>query len=83
LESITLLVYWSNNKQKAISSSDASIQMKTRLTVMLCWIAGASYLDLCFAYGVSSSTFNHSDSILWSILEAIGAVFAIGLASIR
>jgi hypothetical protein len=66
------------DEQKAINSSGSVITMKTRLAVTLCWLAGGSYLDLCFAWGVSSSTFYHPEGIIWPVLEAIDAAFTIG-----
>jgi hypothetical protein len=46
-----------HNDIKAIHSSGAPILLKTRLAVSCCWLAGASYLDLCFAWGLAISTF--------------------------
>jgi hypothetical protein len=43
--------------EKAINSSGSSISNKTRLAVTLHWLAGGSYNDLCFAWGVGKSTF--------------------------
>jgi hypothetical protein len=37
------------NLAKACNSSGAPVVLKTRLAVMLRWLAGTSYLDLCFA----------------------------------
>jgi hypothetical protein len=67
------------NEVKAINSSGAPIVLKTRLAVTLRWLAGGSYLDLCFAWGVGTSTFYHPDGVLWPTLEAIAAAFEIGL----
>ncbi len=67
------------NQVKAINSSGAPIVLKTRLAVTLRWLAGGSYLDLCFAWGVGTSTFYHRDGVLWPTLEAIDAAFEIGL----
>jgi hypothetical protein len=39
----------SRDKQKAIHSSGAPIELRMMLAVMLHWLAGASYLDLYFA----------------------------------
>ncbi len=66
------------DEQKAINSSGSPIQARTRLAVTLRWLSGSSYLDLCFAWGVSSSTFYHPDGIIWPVLEAIDAAFSIG-----
>jgi len=66
------------DEQKAINSSGSPIQARTRLAVTLRWLAGRSYLDLCFAWGVSSLTFYHPDGIIWPVIEAIDAAFSIG-----
>jgi hypothetical protein len=51
---------------KAINSSGAVVPLKTRLAVTLRWLAGGSYLDLCFAWGLGVSMFYDSDhGILW------------------
>ncbi len=39
------------NEVKAFNSSGGPITLKTRLAVSLRWLAGGSYLDLCFAWG--------------------------------
>lgn len=77
MERITPFIQ-AKNLRKACNSSGAPILLKTRLAVTLRWLAGASYLDLCFAFGISSSTFYHSDGILWPIMEALDAAFSIG-----
>ena len=59
------------NQVKAANSSGAPIVLMTRLAVMLRWLAGGSYLDLCFAWGVASSTFYHPDGVLWPTLDAM------------
>jgi hypothetical protein len=66
------------NLQKACNSSGSPVQLKTRLAVMLRWLAGASYLDLCFAFGISSSTFYHADGVLWPTVQAIDEAYTIG-----
>jgi hypothetical protein len=66
------------NDTKAANSSGAPIVLKTRLAVSLRWLAGASYLDLCFAWGLAISTFFHSDGVLWPTLQAIDAAFHLG-----
>jgi hypothetical protein len=67
-----------HNHVKAANSSGAPIVLTTRLAVTLRWLAGGSYLDLCFAWGVASSTFYHPDGVLWPTLEAIDVAFEIG-----
>ena len=53
------------------------------ITSSLRWCAGGSYLDLlCFAWGISKSTF-FSDfpekGVVWPVIDAIDAAFTIGL----
>jgi hypothetical protein len=67
------------NQVKAVNSSSAPIALKMRLAVTLRWLAGGSYLDLCFAWGVATSAFYHPDKVLWPTVEAIDAAFEIGL----
>jgi hypothetical protein len=55
---------------KAYNSSGSSIPVKTRLAVSLRWLAGGSYLDICFAWGIGHSTFYHHDGILWRPIHA-------------
>ena len=57
--------------EKAINSSGSSISNKTRLAVTLRWLAGGSYIDLCFAWGVGKSTFYSERGVLWPTIEAI------------
>jgi hypothetical protein len=45
------------NEQKAINSSGSAISVKTRLAVSLRWLAGGSYLDICFAFAISYTSF--------------------------
>ncbi len=52
------------NEVKAYNSSGGPIVLKTRLAITLRWLAGASYLDLCFAWGVAFSTFYHPTGVL-------------------
>ncbi len=68
------------NLTKARNSSGSPIVLKARLAVTLRWLAGASYLDLCFAFGIAPSTFYHPAGVLWPTLEAIDAAFTIGFA---
>ena len=74
LERITPFM-WQRDETKAHNSSGSSIPVKTRLAVSLRWLAGGSYLDICFAWGIGHSTFYHHDGILWPTLEAIDAAY--------
>jgi hypothetical protein len=48
------------------------------LAVTLRWLAGGSYLDICFAFGVSTGSFYRSDGILWGTFAAIDNNLEIG-----
>lgn len=56
-----------------------SVSTTVRLAVTLRWLAGASYLDLCFAWGISRSFFYSSRGAVWPTIEAIDAHFSLGL----
>jgi hypothetical protein len=46
------------------------------------WLAGGSFIDICFAWGISKASFFATDlskGIIWSVMEAIDIVFEIGL----
>ena len=44
-------------EKKAQNSSGSVISIQTRLAVTLRWLVGASYLDLCFSWKISTSSF--------------------------
>jgi len=67
------------NAQKAINSSGSPVTNKTRLAVTLQWLAGSSYIDLCFAWGVTCSTFYSERGIIWPTIESIDLAFDMGL----
>ena len=49
-----------------------TISAETRLAASLRWLAGGSYLDICFAFGISDGTFYKAErGPLWPTLEAI------------
>ncbi len=59
----TIEPLFSVNESKAVNSSGHGVALKTRLAVSLWWlIAGGSYLDLCFAWGLGLSTFYDPDN---------------------
>jgi len=66
----------------AVRSSGSVVSKRTKLHVTLRWCAGGSYLDLCFAWGISKTTF-FSDlpekGVVWPVIDAIDAAFVIGL----
>ena len=66
------------NELKAANSSGEVISLKTRLAVSLRWLAGGSYLDLCFAWGLGISTFYADNGVLWPTIQALDEVFPLG-----
>jgi hypothetical protein len=65
----------------ARNSSGSGISNRTKLYITLRWLAGGSYIDLIFAWGISKSAFYSADEsgVVWPVIEAINAVFVIGL----
>lgn len=66
------------NERKACNSSGSAITVRTRVAVTLRWLAGASYLDLCFAWGISSGTFYSRRGVLWPTISAMDKAFSMG-----
>jgi hypothetical protein len=46
--------------------------------VTLHWLDGASHLHLCFAWGISSSSFYSRRGALWPTIKAINMAFGMG-----
>jgi len=42
------------------------------------WLAGGSYLDICFAFGISQGTFLNDKCVLRGTIAAIDKVLQIG-----
>lgn len=59
------------NEVKAKNSSGSAISTTIRLAVTLRWLAGGSHIDLCFAWGVSKSSFFSERGVLWPTIEAL------------
>jgi hypothetical protein len=71
-----------SNTDMAIMSSGSSITTKTKLYCTLRWLAGGSYLDICFVWGAAESSFFSNDNqkeIIWPTIRAIDMAFDIGL----
>ncbi len=64
---------------KATNSSGSQISAKTRLAVTFWFLACGSHIDLYFAWGIGYSTLYSERGVLWPTIEAIDAVFYIGL----
>ena len=54
------------------------INIRTKLAITLRWLAGGSYLDICFAFGISQGTFFKNEGVLWGTIAAIDKVLQIG-----
>ena len=63
----------------AINAAGTPITATTRVAVTLRWLAGGSSLDLCFAWGISRSTFYSKRGVIWPTIEAIDSLLQIGL----
>jgi len=63
----------------AINATGQPITATTRVAVTLRWLAGGSSLDLCFAWGISRSTFYSERGVIWPTIEAIDSLLQIGL----
>ena len=46
-----------SSRRQAINSSGSPITNRTKLAVALSFLAGGSYLDITFAFGISKSSF--------------------------
>lgn len=67
------------DSMKATASSGSAISTTTRLAVTLRWLAGASYLDLCFAWGLSKAVFYSERGVLWPTIEALDSLIHLGI----
>jgi hypothetical protein len=57
---------------------DREISPTTRLAATLRWLAGGSYLDICFAFGISVGSLYKDSGILWGTIAAINDALEIG-----
>jgi hypothetical protein len=75
----TISPFLEKSSNKAINSSGSPISNKNRLAITLRWLAGGSYIDLCFAWGVAAFTFYSERGVLWPTIEAIDFAYHMGL----
>ena len=59
----------SKSVRQAKNSSGSVVSTKTALAVTLRWLAGASYIDLCFTWGISMGSFFVDGGVLWGTME--------------
>jgi hypothetical protein len=62
----------------AQNSSGSNISLRTRLACTLRWLAGGSYIDICFEFGIAPGTFYADGGVLWGTMEHLNEVFNIG-----
>lgn len=65
------------NERQAINSSGSPICLRTRLACTLRWLAGGSYIDICFEFGVSPGSFYHDGGVLWGTIDMLDECFQI------
>lgn len=65
--------------RQATNSSGSRVSMRTALAVTLRWLAGGSYIDLCFTWGIATGSFYADNGVVWGTMELIDQVFEIGL----
>jgi hypothetical protein len=53
------------------------IPLRTRLAVTLRFLAGGIYIDICFAWGISKTSFFSDRGAVWPTIEAIDKVFTL------
>ena len=60
-----------SNIYQVIRSSGSYITPEIMLASTLRWLAGGSYIDICFTHGISVSSFYN---ILWEVIDSINSV---------
>ena len=65
-------------ERAAENSSGSFVSVRTRLAIALRFLAGGSYLDICFAFGIARGSFYVKDGILWRTMEALNELLVIG-----
>jgi len=65
LELIALFVSPKINIVEKFRIIERSVPPKTKLAITLRWLAGGSYLDICFAFGLNSGSFFKHNGVLW------------------
>jgi hypothetical protein len=66
-----------SNVVKAKNSSGSEIPTATKVAITLRWLAGGSYIDICFAFGIAPGTFYHDNGVLWGTMKIIDTLFNI------
>ena len=64
---------------QAARSSGSHTSIRTRLACTLRWLAGGSYIDICFEFGVAPGSFFVDGGVLWGTMHCLNDLFDIGL----
>jgi hypothetical protein len=59
-------------------NEEFAITPETKLAITLRWLAGGSYLDICFAFGVCYKYFHCDNGPLWQTMRAIDKCLQLG-----
>jgi hypothetical protein len=65
-------------EEYGVYSSGSPITPKTKLAVALRWLAGGSFIDICFEFGIGFGGFFQDGGVLWGTLEALDAAMDLG-----
>eukprot|EP01138_Halocafeteria_seosinensis_P009305 gb/GECG01009509.1/.p1 GENE.gb/GECG01009509.1/~~gb/GECG01009509.1/.p1 ORF type:complete len:440 (+),score=36.00 gb/GECG01009509.1/:1-1320(+) len=64
--------------KNAENGSGSPISPCTRLAVALRWLAGGSYIDICFEFGIGLGSFYQDGGVLWGTLEVLDQALELG-----
>jgi hypothetical protein len=70
------------DERMAQISSGFMVTKRTKLYTTLRWLAGGSYIDICFGWALSEAAFYSTvpeKGVVWPVIEAIDQAFEIGL----
>ncbi len=67
--------------QQAINSSGSYIPSVTKLAATIRWLAGGSYLDIAFEFGLDPANFFSKHYFLWNTINAIDEVIKLGFST--
>lgn len=54
------------------------IGCRIKLASTLRFLAGGSYIDICFEFGIAPGSFYLDSSVLWGTIEALDSILNIG-----
>ena len=74
-----LMDFWEEmDVDQAMRSSGAPISLRSRLACTLRWMAGGSYIDICFEFGIAPGSFFTENGVLWGTMKMLDDCFEIG-----